>query len=132
LYDRHRTAGHSLDGCHDFKDRVATARSEIQSQRFRAVIEVAKRGYVSPCKIGHVDEVAFAGTVGCRIICAENLQRWTTSGRGVNRKRYEMSFRIVPLAKLSLRICSTGVEVAQKRNAQIMCTCGVLEDLLAY
>ena len=69
---------------------------------------------MSPCEIGYMDEIAFASPIGGRVICAENLQWWTAPGCGINRKRYKMSFGIVPFAKLSIRICPAGVEVAQK------------------
>ena len=88
--------------------------------RFKATAsEPLERGDVSSCEIGYMDEIALAGPVGGRVICAENLQRWTASGCGINTKRYEMSFGIVPFAKLSVWICSAGVEVTRKCNTKI-------------
>ena len=64
------------------------------------------------CEIGHVDEITLAGSIRGRIICAENLQRRTTSGCGINGKRNEMSLGIVPLAEFSGGIRAAGGEPA--------------------
>jgi hypothetical protein len=56
-----------------------------------------------------MDEIALTGPIGGRVICAKNLQRRTAAGCGINCKRYEMRFGIVPLAQLSIGICSAGV-----------------------
>ena len=95
-------AADSLDGRYDFENGVATAGPEIQNQCFRAIIRHVKRGDVSRCEIGYVDEIAFASPIGGRVIRAEDLQWLTAPGCGIDRKRYEMSFGIVPFAKLSV------------------------------
>ena len=87
---------------------------------------------MSRCEIGYVDEIAFASPIGGRVIRAEDLQWWTAPGCGIDRKRYEMSFGMVPFAKLSVWICSAGVEVAQKCNVKIPRDGEVLENLLAH
>src|SRR5436309_16037676 len=84
------------------------------------------------CEIGHVDEITLAGSIRGRIICAENLQRRTTSGCGINGKRNEMSLVIVPLAEFSGGIRAAGVKVAQQCNPQMMRRRDAHENLLAY
>ena len=113
-YYKNRMTGDSLDGRYNFENGVAAARPEIQSQRFTAVVRPVERRNVSSCEIGYMDEIALASPIAGRVICAENLQRWTAPRCGINCKRYEMSFGIMPLAELTLRISSTRVEIAQQ------------------
>jgi hypothetical protein len=76
---------------------MGPARPEIERQGFGTAGNVTKRGDVGAREIGHVDEITLAGSIRRRTICAENLQRRTVSGCGINRKHYEMSLGIVLL-----------------------------------
>src|SRR5579871_3138223 len=81
-------------------------------------------------KIVDMNVVANARTVRRGVICPENLQGRTSSGRSAKRQRNQVRLRIVKLSDFAALVCSGGVEVTQGDITEVIRPVVCLERLL--
>lgn len=66
------------------------------------------------CEVRNVDVIAEAGTIGSRIIRAEDPDLRAPARSGVEHERNEMCFRVVVLAEFAITIRAGGIEIPQR------------------
>ena len=92
---------------------------------------MAKRLDVRGSQVSYVDEVAFACSIGSWIVSSKDLQRRPISRCDINGKRDEMSFWIVALDQIPIRVRTRGIKIAQDRPYVFLCMARIGENLLA-
>ena len=121
-------AGDFFNRGDDFADRVGGAGAEVVEIGGAGFVEFFKDLNVGTGKVVHVNVVAQAGAIGGRIIRAEDLDVFATSGGGVDHEGDEMSLGVVVFADRAVLRRSGGIEIAESRKAQSV---GVRECLQA-
>ncbi len=106
-----------LDGRKQLLHCRAMAGSEIQGVAGSVVQKVLDRAGMRIGKIENVDEVAHAGSIARVVVRTQNLKMWSAAQSGLDRNRNGVSFRRMPFADSSLRVCAGGVKIAQNTAA---------------
>src|SRR5204863_7924743 len=101
---RHRAAGRLLDRGDDLAHRVAAAGAEIERGAVAARLEIAQRPDMRIGEIGDVYVIAYRGTVGGRVIAAENPDRAGLLQRRPDDERDQMRLGVVVLADFAVEI----------------------------
>ena len=119
-----------LNGREQLLHGRAMAGSEIQGVAGSVAQKVLDRAGMGIGKIENVDEVAHAGSITRVIVRAQNLKMWPAAQSGLDRNRYGVSFRRMPFANSSLRVCSGGVKIAQNKRPKALVEVQILQYLL--
>ena len=109
---RQRFAGDPLHRGNHVLHRRRTLGANVVAGGRSALRKSCKRPNVGIRQIGDMNVVAQTGSVGCRIVLSEDLDR-TASRRRLERARDDVNLRRMILAKLALGIGAGGVEVPQ-------------------
>ena len=91
-----------------------------------------EREHVRGGDVGDVHVIADARAVRRRVRIAEHQQLGAIARGDVERERDEMRLRIVPLARLAVRVRTGGVEVAQRDEVERARRGDVLQDPLDH
>src|SRR6476659_2653873 len=83
-------------------------------------------------KVGNMDVIAHAGTVGSRIVVAEDGQVRNVPLCRHEGTRNEMRLRIVPFADFAFRIGATRIEIPQRHVAESISSRMVLQYMLGH
>lgn len=75
-------SGHRTDDVHDFAYRTADPTSDVEDVGSIPTLSASRRSHMRLGKIHHVDVVADAGAVQCRIVVTEDLRAASGVERG--------------------------------------------------
>ncbi len=121
-------AGDCFDRRDNFADGVGGAGAEVVEIGGAGFVEFIKDRNVGTGKVVHMHVVTQAGAIGGRIIGAEDLDVFATSGGGVDHEGDEMGLGVVVFADRAVLRRSGGIEIAEGREAESV---GVRECLEA-
>ncbi len=94
-------------------DAGARSRTQIAGKTLGIATELLERQAMRFNQIPDVDIVADRCAVGCRIVVAEDFQRWPFAQRGVDGERDQMRFGVVLLAQFPVGVAAGNIEIAQ-------------------
>src|SRR6266550_954056 len=122
---RDLAAGDAFRRRDNFQDREATAVADVEGFAGNAV-DLLKSADVGIGDIKHVDVIADAGSVWCRVVRAEDVDMRQTTASGIENPGNEMSFHAMMLAALlggsgsveiaEAHIFESGVDLVIRQN----------------
>src|SRR5262249_59316008 len=91
-------AGYPLDGLDRFEHGETTAVAAVERDGFAAAAQVCQRIGMRAYEIGHVNVIADAGAIRCRVVGAEDIHFWPQTKRGFDRDLDKVSSLLGRLA----------------------------------
>ncbi len=126
------TACYSSNSFQYLRNTVAATSAQIPDKARASALKLTERPDVRGCEIGDVDVIADAGPVWSRVVSAKDFERGPCAESRPDGQRDEVRLGIVFLAKFSVGIGSSSIEVSKDGCAESMGHCGIEDEALAH